>query len=396
MFFRGAFTMRSDAATIGVLAVMPIAGVRQVPQEYATIQAAVNAASYGETVLIAPGTYNERVSIDNKRVTIRGVAGEARSQIVGDGRVGGIVEVFGQGSTGTTFEHLAISGGRGKDGCGLSIDHVEVFVRDCTFKANEGSGVVNLGSTSAFEHCLFDGNGAEFAGGGFRNEDGSPTLTNCDVRSNTAGTFGGGVYSSAGRMTLVNSTVSENFTRSGAWGGGIYSGAGELVAVNTLIEKNASLESGGGVFVAGGNASLSGCTFFGNYSAEGWSVGSSGARVSMNQSTVCGDEAKSTLGEGINRSGATFTADCFADRNSNGRDDAEEIALGLVQDCDSNGIVDEFDADCNHNGIVDACEISAGWIRDCNKNGVPDRCEIEAGLAKDADHDGVIDGCSGE
>lgn len=393
VFFRGMFVSQSKASITAALSVTPIAGVRQVPGEYLTIQAAVDAALYGETVLVAPGVYHERVSINGKKITLRGVDGELRAQIVGDGRQGPILHIFGAGSAGSAFGHLAITNGRGSKGSGMLIDHANVLVRDCVVTGNEGGGVVNLGSDSAFYSCAFDENGAEIAGGGFRNEGGSPTLTDCAVRANTAGTFGGGIYSSAGRLTLMNSTISANSTKSGAWGGGIYSGAGELLAFNTVIEKNTSLDSGGGVFVAGGEASLSGCKFLGNYSARGWSIGSSGATVSMNESTICGDAQSATLGDGINNAGAIFTSGCFADLNNNGRDDAEEIALGLTPDCDTNGVPDGQDPDCNQNGIVDRCEIRAGLTRDCNNNGVPDRCEIEWGLEIDTDGDGIIDSC---
>lgn len=394
--FRGAFPSRSIASTSEIVSVKSIVGVRQVPSEYATIQDAVNAALYGETILIAAGIYHERVSINEKKITLRGIDGDARAQIAGDGRMGPILQITGLASTGCEIEHLFLTNGRGSNGCGILIDHVDVLVRDCVLTGNSGGGAVNLGSSSTFYSCAFDGNSAEIAGGGFRNESGSPILTECIVSSNSAGTYGGGIYSSSGRMTLMNSKVSENSTKSGAWGGGIYTDDGDFLAFNTIIEKNSSLESGGGVFVAGGEALLSGCKFLGNYSAHGWSVGSADGRVSLNDSTICGEAKSAVLGEGINNAGVTFTSACFADRNQNGRDDAQEIALGLTPDCDGNGVPDAQDPDCNENGIVDRCEISAGWVRDCNENGVPDRCEIEWGLEIDADGDGRIDGCAGE
>lgn len=43
--------------------------------------------------------------------------------------------------------------------------------------------------------------------------------------------------------------------------------------------------------------------------------------------------------------------------------------------------------DCNTNGIDDAQDIANGTSEDCNTNGVPDECE------DDSDGDGVIDGC---
>jgi hypothetical protein len=48
-------------------------GIHNVPDEFPTIQAAVDASSDGDLVLIAPGTYNEAVDIVTPNLTIRGL-----------------------------------------------------------------------------------------------------------------------------------------------------------------------------------------------------------------------------------------------------------------------------------------------------------------------------------
>lgn len=84
---------------------------------YASIQAAVNAASDGDTIVVGPGTYNENVTIDNEALTIvganQGVEGAqhtgTESSIVGRVTVSGAKSVTFDGlefratsSTGTT------------------------------------------------------------------------------------------------------------------------------------------------------------------------------------------------------------------------------------------------------------------------------------------------------
>jgi parallel beta-helix repeat protein len=58
------------------LAVIAFTGIASastiyVPDDYSTIQAAVNAASSGDTIIVRDGTYTENVKVDKKRLTIR-------------------------------------------------------------------------------------------------------------------------------------------------------------------------------------------------------------------------------------------------------------------------------------------------------------------------------------
>jgi hypothetical protein len=58
-------------------------GVLNVPDEYDTIQAAVDSAGAGDLVLIAPGTYNEAVNVVTDEIVIRGLE---REGVVLDGQ----------------------------------------------------------------------------------------------------------------------------------------------------------------------------------------------------------------------------------------------------------------------------------------------------------------------
>ena len=71
----------------------------------------------------------------------------------------------------------------------------------------------------------------------------------------------------------------------------------------------------------------------------------------------------------------------ITDCNSNGVDDSVDIANGMSDDCDLNGVPDECDPECGTNGIPDACE------PDCDTDGTPDDCEV------DSDNNGIPDDC---
>jgi hypothetical protein len=66
----GAFTLNVDATIV------------RVPEDFATIQAAIDAAAEGDTVLVGPGTYLESIDFKGKGVTVVGEAGPAHTVLV--------------------------------------------------------------------------------------------------------------------------------------------------------------------------------------------------------------------------------------------------------------------------------------------------------------------------
>jgi plastocyanin len=83
----------------------PTGVVRRVPEMYATIQAAVDAANPGDLILIGPGVYRERVTVTTPSLVIRGTD---RNRVIIDGefrRENGI-EILG--ADGVAVENLTV------------------------------------------------------------------------------------------------------------------------------------------------------------------------------------------------------------------------------------------------------------------------------------------------
>jgi hypothetical protein len=117
-------------------------------------------------------------------------------------------------------------------------------------KANQGGGLLNLGTVTE-TNCTLSDNTA-VSGGGLSNVRGlRATLINCTISSNTATGKGGGVFDSGGPLNLINCTVSGNAAETG---GGI-ANAGAVTMRNSIVAANtaATAPDFSGVVVSQGN-----------------------------------------------------------------------------------------------------------------------------------------------
>jgi len=99
------------------------AATLKVPQQYGTIQAAVDAAQEGDIVRVAPGIYTEHVIIQGKAITLAGAA--ANGTIIDAQGSGRHVTVFQTGAGQVTISGFTLRNGNGNAGIFPSIgfDH---------------------------------------------------------------------------------------------------------------------------------------------------------------------------------------------------------------------------------------------------------------------------------
>ena len=190
------------------------------------IQTAIDAASNGDIIQLAAGTYNITTTIDpaGKQVTIIGTVdgnGDPTSILDGGNPVGGtsgvrVLICQNSETSATVFENLVIQNGySSSDGGGMYNTSSSPTLTNCTFTSNSasasGGGMRNVSSSSpTLTNCTFTDNLAAY-GGGMRNvSSSSPTLTDCTFTSNSAD-IGGGMYnsSSSSSPTLTNCTFTE-------------------------------------------------------------------------------------------------------------------------------------------------------------------------------------------
>jgi hypothetical protein len=174
-----------------------------------------------------------------------------------------------------------------------------------------GGGVANEG-TLTLDGVGVTANRAKLNGGGIVNRVGATlTVTDSSVSGNKAGSQGGGLFIAGGDVTLSESQLETNeagLTQAGQ-GGGIFMLAGALRLNGSQVTANKAGLQGGGLFILAGAMTLNESQVTGNKAMEEASEGGglfiSGGAVALNGTRVRSNTA--AAGGGIYRSGGTIT-----------------------------------------------------------------------------------------
>jgi len=218
---------------------LAIAGtIIHVPADQPTIQAGINAASNGETVLVAPGTYKENVNFNGKAITVKSSGGASVTIVDG----GGIAPVVTFASNETSNSMLS--------GFTLQNGYSSTY-------PEEGGGIEVESASPTISNNIIQNNQGINGGGGIGLGFASPIIENNLIRNNTqssqfSGGIGGGGISIRGASTaqIVRNTIQNN-TWPTAFGGGIsLFGAGSVLIENNLFIGNTCYDSGNAIAMA--------------------------------------------------------------------------------------------------------------------------------------------------
>ena len=332
----------------------------EVPSEYGTLQAALDAASELDNIVVADGTYtgvgNRDLNFQGKKVTLRSAngaenciidcaqAGRAFVFASGEGRetaVEGFTIRGGLASTGgavycysaskPTFSACVFEdnrGGRGgaiacgmdshaalrgcvfrgneadQEGGALYCKDCKPLVVDCSFVGNsagEKGGAVwsYFGARPTFRRCAFHANSTEGDGGAVHNAYGAdPRLVDCVISGNTAGGWGGGVYNDGSDPQIFNCIICGN---TAGFGGGIGNLFGDVEATNCLIVGNVAETVGGGVYDEESSPKFVNCTISGNVGVGGaGALGSPDTRgAELGNCVIWGNGVTPLVGENL-------------------------------------------------------------------------------------------------
>jgi hypothetical protein len=142
---KGRFRSILVATALCGLAVSAIADVKEVPGEYPTIQAAINAASDGDEIIVAPETYTEAIDFMGKAVTVRSSAGADETVISATGLAKSVITCANDEGPDSVLIGFTITGG---EGTARGFDLV-------------GGGAYVYGASPTIIDCVFTGNYAD-------------------------------------------------------------------------------------------------------------------------------------------------------------------------------------------------------------------------------------------
>lgn len=249
-----------------VLSVTPVySATLSIPLQYASIQAAIDAATSGDTILVAPGTYQERLNFKGKNIVVRSEAGAASTIIDATGSGEAITMDQSEPAT-AVLEGFTIRNGQGPGGC-------------C-----RGGGLTCVGCAAQIRYNIFENNhswnGGAIAVLGSNGTPAAPRILGNQFRNNSAQEFGGAIVSMNSNPIIEDNQIDSNQVSGypvdlykGPAGGGIYVSYATAAQVRgNDIHHNSAEHGGGGLFVIESAATIERNRFHANEARFGGGI----------------------------------------------------------------------------------------------------------------------------
>jgi hypothetical protein len=195
-----------------------------VPSDQATIQAAINAANTGDTVLVAPGTYSENLNFNGKLITVTSSGGASVTTIDGGAKAPVVIFNSGEGPN-SVLNGFTLQNGT------------------ATFNSQYvGGGIYINSASSTITNNIIQHNTDCAGGAGIAVRVASPLIQGNTIQNNTesgcSGGDGGGIFvGGAGSAQIIGNVIANNRRGSGFGGGIALEGAGTPTVRNNIITE---------------------------------------------------------------------------------------------------------------------------------------------------------------
>lgn len=231
-----------------------------VPSEHPTIQAAIDAAGEGDTIIVSEGTYLENVNLRGKGIILAslflldGDTSHIRKTIIDGSQGASAVSLINGEDATTVLMGFTITGGSGtllEDGGWIAVYGGGILL--------DNSGGKILHNIIRDNHLQSDSTATCGAGiGGYVKSGNTLIIKGNIIRNNTATSgmaFGGGVFAERGSKLIEKNVIAQNslLTQSHSAAAGIWC---DGVIRDNLIDSNTAASGlGGGLVIAGEGAS---------------------------------------------------------------------------------------------------------------------------------------------
>ena len=286
-----------------------------VPENYPTIQQALNVANEGDTILVQSGTYKENIIWPNKNGIIL-IGSSKETTIINGSNISSSLIINPMNAVidnSTVIKNLSIiSGGNSINGGGIMIVNCSPLLENLLINNNsakKGGGIYLKNSSATIIFCLISNNNAISSGGdigeggGVFVTGGTPQLVNINITDNTS-YRGAGISLADGNVQIDSSKIVSNVAEQN--GGGIYlAGNSNCEISNSTIKDNRAPNLGGGICNYGGLCTIDNNILDNNFSYNGAGIYDS---FSSNKTIV-----KNSII--INHTGAVLGAAILSDHN---------------------------------------------------------------------------------
>ena len=229
-----------------------------VPGDYSTIQGAIDAASSGDLICVASGTWYETLDFSGKDVIVGGSSGSGATTLDGGGS-GPVVTADSGESTSAMLHGFTVTNGDAQYGAGIYVENSGLSLKDVVSTGNNysgscfGAGLYSSNATLAIQDSRFDANTCDAGWGVGAYLSGSTvTVQSTSFDQNSAGNhslvYGVGLYLSGTTLSGTDLSASENEAEGGgaasALGLGQYNGTSTITGL--VVEGNQTTDTGSG------------------------------------------------------------------------------------------------------------------------------------------------------
>lgn len=347
----------SGLLVIGLSVIAGAANLR-IPQDYDTIQAAIDAAADGDVITVANGTYtgegNRDLDCKGKAITIQSQHGAANCTIDCQGSLAdphrGFFINSGEGPDtivdGFTIVNGYYTGEIIKGGAIYCTNGSSPTIRNCVFQNNtvtgdySGGGAIGCksGSNAVISNCSFTNNQAGRYGGAVYVVNSNVNLSNCSFTGNaTTNTepngYGGAVCFSGSTSTISHGIFSGNISTYGGGAIGIISISNVTITDSAIRNNNAVGDNShaGGIYGAHSIVSIEECVVEDNTAEYNGGIYMNESTLTMQNTTIQNNQAQTGKAGGMGAEFSDITVSNTAIQGNHADDSGGGIYLNLTE-----------------------------------------------------------------